>query len=305
MTWDAIEHGVGKALKMNSWPPPFNFMKNHRVLLCSEDYWIAEFEFAFDVVMDFFWSAFVPSPRELERKVLTGGYRCGFYLDIKVKSPIEILFGQGTSKMVGKIFSPFATGLFYWWAAQTAIDALSVFETILFRQLMCAPFTGDVLRQNDRGVIEAGGSYGVPALGTLYYNPRAICEEIGPICHYPPGYQHAYATFLFTAAGGGMTDIKTGWQKNGVVIEQQDHGGLAPFTQKGIIREIQFMDITNGELAPWCGATNGPGVVVSGVDMIVFVFDNEEFAPPNYPQNLIIGTEFPPRSDPKCATTEF
>jgi len=299
MVWETVSSNGKKAVALNSWPTPFNFLEDAKVLMCNQDYWLAEFRFAFDLLAYFFWTNLLPSPRELERKAFTGSYRCGFYLDVKVKSPIEIVFGQGTSRMVGQILSPFARGLFYWWAVNALFDAMGTIQTLMFPQLLCDPFIGDVLRQNDAHVVPPNYIDGVPGLGDELYDPHDYCAIFGPVVLLPPGAHRVYAAWLFNAGPTGMTDIQTGWQIDGVVQEVQGHGDAFPGQQIPVIRDFQNFSLTSTEYAPWFSAVGGPSIVGGAALVVRFIADVDETSDPiprmNWPYE---GDDRPP--DPRC-----
>lgn len=303
MVWDTISGYSSKAINFNHWPQPFNFLRNAKVLMCNQDYWLAEFEFAFDLLADFFWTNLVPSPREIERKVFTGGYRCGFYLDVGIKSPLEIVFGNGTSRMVGEIAAPFARGLFYWWAAETAIDAFALWQTVMFPQLLCDPFVGVVLRSNDRATIAPGHAEGSPGLGNLLYDPLGICGPSQPIVSFPPGTQTMYCAWLFTAGPTGLFNIQTGWDDGGNIIEVENHGSLLPGAQKAVIRQYSAFSPVDRTIGAWFAGDSGPSVAPSAVTAVRFIADWSPSPQPLHPENFELGNKFPP--NPKCAQSYF
>lgn len=304
MVWDSITSGVGKAAAFNHWPQPFNFLRRAEVLMCNDDYWLAEFEFAFDVFAHFFWTNLIPSPREIERKTLTGSYRCGFYSNVKVKSPIQIVFGNGTSRMIGEIAAPFARAFFYWWAAETAIEAFHAWQTILHRQLLCAPFIGDVLRANDRGIITGIPSVGIPALGDQLYDPQGFNEPGGPLIHAPPGGNHLWAAYLFNANPSGLAYTRTGWQRNGEIIELESHGSVAPSAQKAVIRHFYNLDPDFSELAPYVESETNGGVVPGAVILVRFGYDHVDDPPARWGLPLVTPYDWP-ENNPKCAQDVF
>jgi len=202
MVWETVSSQGSKILNYNHWPTPVNWVKNIRLLVCNQDTWMAEIELAFDLAMLFFWNNVIPSPREIERKAFTGGYRCGFYLDIPIKSPIEIIFGKGTARMIAEIAGPFATGLFYWWAMSATYEALSAFTTVLYPQLFCVDRLGDAARSNDRGALGSGEHSGVPGLGFRSFDYLNIMSLTDATCFFPAGYWRVYCAWLLPVGEG-------------------------------------------------------------------------------------------------------
>jgi len=304
MVWETIQAGAGKVAGFNRWPQPWNFLKNARLLMCNDQYWVMEFTFIFNLFAEFFWTNLLPSPRELERKTFTGGYRCGFYLAPGIKSPIEIIWGEGTARVVGQIAAPFVLPLFYWWAAQSAIDAFSIWETVLFPQLTCDVPTGDVLRNGDTAACPPGLTTGIPGLGDLKYDPFHICGPSQPVVLFPPGGQTTYAYWIFTAGPTGILNCKTGWQVEGVVTELQDHGAVAPLQQKLVVRSRSVATNHFSTVGSYFECTSGPSVIDSTASVAIFVADWEPEAPPDYNQNLVLPVDREP-PDPRCAQSFF
>lgn len=305
MVWDSITHGVEKAASFNHWPNPFNFLKNARVLMCNNDYWLAEFEFAFDLIANFFWTQVIPSPRELERKTFTGGYRCGFYLDVNIKSPLEIVFGQGTSRMVGEIAAPFAQGLFYFWALGAGIEAFAIWETVMFHQYLCDPFKGDVLRRDDIMPMPPGHTEGIPGLGTLSYDPLHICGPSQPFVLFPPGGWHVYAVWMFNAGPTGLTNIETGWWNGTEVVGRMSHGNAVPGQQVPVIREAQGWSAGGFDIGAWAAGDSGPSVAGSAALCIRFIADWEPLAQPFPDDYFYEPVADDPRRNPMCAQSFF
>lgn len=289
--WDTVSKTGKKIADYNHWPNVVNWVIDYKVLLCNQDNWIAQFTFAGAMFGEMFWTNFVPSPREIERKTVTGGYRCGFYAGIKFKSPIEIVFGKGTSTVVGEIASPFAKGLFYWWAQQVAYDAFKAWETLMFPQLICAPYVGDACIRNSRATAPPGTTSGVPGLGEVIYDPYGWLSPTQPSADLPPGRARAYTTWIANAGPTGISSFKTGFQVEGVVVEVEEHGGALPGEQIPVIREYQNTFESEQQIAAWYEITSGPSVVGSAVTNVFFIIDHLDspdadafpsLMPPNY-----------------------
>ncbi len=304
MVWETIQRDGKAVANFNHWPNPFNFVKRINVLVCNQDTWIAEVEHAAILGAYFFWTNVIPSPRELERKAFTGGYRCGFYLDIGIKSPIEILFGEGTGRMILEIAHPFATGLFYFWAAGAIMDAFAIWETVLFPQLVCEPPTGTAARKNDIASLTPGDNHGIPGLGEQVYNPLGLAEDNHPIMNFPPGGQSCFCAWLFNAGASGLTNIQTGWQVNGVVVGLSDHGNLPPFGQKQITRDYSEWSTDTNEVGAYFAATGGVAVVSGAAIAVVWVASWDPLATPDFanPYQPLDGDD---RQKPKCAQSVF
>lgn len=304
MVWETIKREGKSIANFNHWPSPFNFVKRINVLVCNQDTWIAEIELAFTMAAYFFWTNVVPSPRELERKSFTGGYRCGFYIDVGVKSPVEILFGEGTARMIAEIASPFAQGLFWFWAEGALLDVFAMWETLLYPQLVCDPPTGTAARKNDIAEIPPGHTTGVPGLGTEVYNHLHLAEDNHPIMNFPPGGQSCFCAWLFNAGPSGLTNVKTGWQVNGVVQDLVDHGNVIPGAQKQVTRDYSVFDTNTNEVAAYFEADGGVAVIGGAAIAVVWVATWDPLANPGF-TNPYQPLADDPRQNPRCSQSVF
>jgi len=256
--------------KWNHWPTPHNWITDIKVLVCNQDTFIAQFKLAFALAAEFFWSSFVPSPREVERKFFTGGYRCGFYLNVKIKSPIEILFGRGTNTVIGQIQSPFATGLFYFWVQQTALTALSSWSTLVFPQLYCEENVGDGVRRDDIGQLSQGFHEGVPGLGVLIYDKWNIMAPTAATVFFPPGYWSVYAAWIVQPSGSPITDLKLGLGLDGQAWMMDDMEDPTPgLPSTHITQESGFLP-GGGTVSAWIQGSKPPGAFPSAVVCTLF-----------------------------------
>lgn len=304
MVWDTISSGGKKVAAFNHWPNPFNYVTNAQVLMCNDQYWLAEFAFFGAQVVNMFWTDFVPSPREIERKAFTGAYRCGFFLDVGIKSPVEIVFGQGTSRMLAEIAEPFARGLFYMWMTQVGIDALAIWESVLFPQLACLPNIGDVLRQGDVGTITTGDNGGSIGLGTKLYDPHHYNDSTGPLMTCGPGSYSIYEAWLFDPGNEPITEIWTGWQLNGDVIDVQSHGGCAPEQQKLVIRQKSGFQHQTSTIQPYWRAISPPRIQPGIAGGVRFVGSYNPLAEVNDFHSMPPTIKLP-RPPAKCFSSDF
>lgn len=111
------------------WPTPYNFQAEIKILAC-QDGTLAEIKLYAVGFAWWFWSNIVPSPVELTRKLLLGGYKCGFYLPVKFKSPLTVIVGEDGVSLLAKWARPFTTALFWWWVIGSAFSALATWESI-------------------------------------------------------------------------------------------------------------------------------------------------------------------------------
>jgi len=111
------------------WPSPINFRYEIEELAC-QNTWQARIKLYGLTAAWWFWSNLVPSPVELTRKFLLGGYKCGFYLPIRFKSPLTIFVGDEGVEFFAEIARPVTTFFFYWWVASSLFSALDTWHTV-------------------------------------------------------------------------------------------------------------------------------------------------------------------------------
>jgi len=302
MVWETVSKGAGKAIKFQQWPNPINAIANISVLMCNRDYWIAEVEFIGLAVANFFWTNFVPSPRELERKTLLGSYKCGFYLNDGFRSPLESLWGRGVQKALVEIANPFVTALWYAWAASAAIDALAVWQTIMFPQAFCDPFRGNYLYTGAHAFASSGISDGSVGLGTLAYDPNHYGNAFVADMSVPPGVTTMNVYWSFDAAGPGFSEIRTGFLVGGTKFEVSSHGALLPGGTLQVSRTFTFDDPASGhDIAPYWYGDCPVGGGLNVVSAVRVIGQHDDIDPDN-PQPKVLpqpGT-YPPT--PRCAS---
>jgi len=301
VVWETVSGNVKNVAGWNRWPSPYNFIKNIRILVCNQDSWMAEIELAVTMAVYMFWNDFFPSPREVERKVFTGGYRCGFILDIPIKSPIEIIFGKGTARMVGEIAAPFAKALFYWWVAATAYESLSAFTSIIFPQLFCTDNLGDAERSNDRGALGSGEHSGVPGLGFLNYDYREIMSLTDATCFFPAGYWRVIAMWLLPVGEGPFDYLRVGIKAGDDTYDMTDvqHGPTNVLEQ--IMSESSGQSDQPITVSAWIEYKRPIGVLPVTVECVRYI---AYWSPTPWPPNtgkLQTGTQDDgPRLYPDC-----
>jgi len=201
--WNTVK-GEGKELSFWKWPNPFNAIKRIDVMACNPN-WLARVEFYTEVALEFFWTNFIPSPSEVLRNWFLGNYDCGKKAKTSLKNRLPKLPGRDPRVVFAEFARPALTGLFYWWAAQTSINALTTFTTILNAQANCEADNNNCIMRD--GYSSLGGpAVGTPVFATLTHDPNdwgqpLICA-VGP----PPGHRWGICnmTFVNTLAAGGI-----------------------------------------------------------------------------------------------------
>jgi len=302
MVWETVSRAGKKVAGFQQWPNPINGITNLNVLMCNRDYWLADVEFLGLSAAEFFWTNFVPSPRELERKSLLGSYKCGFFINDGFRSPLEKLWGASVQRALVEIVNPFVTALWYAWAASTVIDALAIWQTVMFPQAFCDPFVGNYMYKGAHAFASSGISDGSVGLGSLVYDPHHYGNDFVADMSVPPGITTMNVYWTFDAAGPGFNEIRTGFLVGGTKFEVSSHGPLLPGGALQVSRTFTFEDNASGhDIAPYwygdCPVGGGLNVVSA-----VRVIGQHDDVTPDRPQPKVLppyGT-YPPR--PHCAS---
>jgi len=259
--WRSVQSSQKSLLHFNHWPNPVSWIFNIDVLICNQDTWLALIELETALTLDWFWTNVVPSPRELERKALLGGYRCGFYIDVKVKSPAEVVFGKDSTLLIVEIAKPFVTGLFWLWAVAGTLEAITYTETLIYPFLFCVPEKGICLTANGTAPIGQGHITGTTAFPTIMYDPFGICSPLSNVFTHGIGDYDITFTWFIESGTVPLDNVKTGWTIDGfnqikTVVGHmdtgQEHAGVDRFT--GTFTQA-------GAFSPYFEADSGPRVI--------------------------------------------
>jgi len=118
------------------WPSPYNFQMHITQLAC-EPTWQAKVEMWSTAFGWWFWSNVVPSPVEISRKILLDSYKCGFYLPIKVKSPLNFIIGSRNTVFLAELARPLTKFAFFWWISSSIFAALDTYHTVQVLEEEC------------------------------------------------------------------------------------------------------------------------------------------------------------------------
>jgi len=210
--------GFAKSKKWTHWPNPFNVIRNVRVLACDNDMWVADIEFYAKFAGEFWWTNFVPSPVEVLRKSFLGNYKCGITKNIPGANLGEIMWGANTQRMIAGIFAPVLNTLFYWWATETAVSALSAWSTLLYEQARC--------ENQDMMAVMRGGHFfshlegpGSPAGSTVVKDPFGLCVPADCAISKPSGVTSVTCALTFLSTISEPV-IVTAWLEGVPYTEQ-------------------------------------------------------------------------------------
>jgi len=200
--------------KWSHWPSPYNFEGRIRVLAC-KDGWQAEVELYATAFAWWFYSNVVPSPVEITRKIMLGGYRCGFYTPIRIKSPLSFFIGDKGVKFLAERLRGPLTVLFWWWVASSLFAALDTWHTVQLAKAECDEAAWECLLGNGWQTINIPGFY----MGGEW---EVLSDTEG---HHLGGSN--VAVFAGTATASGWVSVEPrGMNITSVVIEIRTPGGV-------------------------------------------------------------------------------
>jgi len=162
-----------KAALFNHWPNPVKaLVKKFEITACEDtlqfriEYWAAgAFVWLFD--------NFFPGPREIERKFLTGSYKCGFYFFGKRGSVLNLVFeDKSIGVVVGEILGPVAQALWYVWAFETAFSALSTYSSMHYAIEKCGADRYECLMRDADAPLPPGIHTGGPVFSQIIWDPN-------------------------------------------------------------------------------------------------------------------------------------
>jgi len=250
--WNTVQ-GSTNPLGFKNWPNPINYITEINVLQCQNG-WMAEIVFAAAAFANFFWTSFVPSPSEIFRKTFFGGYRCGFYNKAVRWAPMDIVWGQGTTRMLASIASPPVTAVFYWWVSETAASFLATWSSIIFREELCEENPYDAAAVHTNSGLMVNDIEGYLALGEIVYDRTGLMEPGGVRYEIPSDY-------YWTARAYGMLLAAPG--KSGTVR-------VAIRTSSGIEVSSTTLQLGNTDDVTWSlGASGQAGGGGDGVGVYV------------------------------------
>jgi len=278
MVWDAMQVGLEKYSKFPKWPKPFGQVQSIDEIICNDDMWLAEIVTIGESAMEWFWSNLIPQPTEIIRKVFTGSYKCGFYLNIKVKSPVEILWGKGSNRFIAMIIRPFATAAFALWATNIALDALHAWSTMMSIFGRCEETKGSFLVENKSAPLGSGNPAGAIPGGTVRYDKYGQVVPGITAISYGPGLVSLKSFFIVEAGSHTIEKVEIGHLVEGIPQGIVDLGGLGPGGR--VLGAASFDEVVSeaGAANSWIRLTNSSGPGLSDVLVTVFTGDVPELS---------------------------
>jgi len=196
--WNEVSKGPSKS--WTHWPNPFPFLRDLKVIACEETIQV-RLQFWGAVFGRWAFSTFVPSPVELTRKTIAGGYKCGFYFGQKFGSPLDFIWtDKSVSKAVLEMSSPITTGLFYMWAFSAAWEGLSSAHHALLAIERCDLERNEVLLLDGDGDFLFSPQSGSPVGYNVIQDPHGWYSGSASV-FLPAGHNRIWAVGYVTSEG--------------------------------------------------------------------------------------------------------
>jgi len=229
--WDAVQYQQNQALgkifpkqlfPWKRWPGAPNYVLERDIWAC-ETGWYAYLKFSEYALLNFFWTSFIPSHVEIERKVLLGSYKCGFYFLPKFKSPLSLIIGEDGVSVIAKFARPLTTVLFWWWAAETAWSALDTAQTILYKEQFCDDLATGFLAIDAEHIFSVDTTDGQVTGWNEEHDPDNRLSPGPGVALLPPGhYRINFSAHFVHTAGTSVSNCAIWLNVNGEVIQLQE-----------------------------------------------------------------------------------
>lgn len=201
--WDN-ENGRKPKKNYMSWPKPFNAVERITVLNCHE-VMLLHVKFVAEIIGEFSFDAFVPSPFELFRNWVFGQLRCGSKMGVKtnIPGPGNLILNKQGKLMLAQIGGMIGVPLLYWSMAQTLFTAMNTWSTIRNTQAMCENPEAHAIMANGVAYIKHVGFGDIP-LWDAIYDPRSLCDPTPGDIRTDTGKMGAWGSFAL-ANNNGIT----------------------------------------------------------------------------------------------------
>lgn len=235
MTWDTDPEKPPYEKKKGyfpRWPDPFaNQVQNIEVLAC-EGEWLAAITMANDGFGAWAFSNLLPQPSEITRKWILGGYRCGFFLTGRRKSPLDVVWraqgkkgviamsAKGARKFLARLaFGPLSS-TFFFWGAQTYWEALATWHTLTYAADKCDKDGNEAIATSAITPLAFEEGSGQVGIHDIIYDPHGLFNALSGSITVPPGQTWTYASYgEFLNLNGKLRDVEV-WVNDSVSGQQ-------------------------------------------------------------------------------------
>jgi len=262
------------------WPNPFGGAVAAVNEMACEHTWQATVAFIGVNAANFFYSNFIPSPVEITRKAVFGQYKCGtYFVPHKQKGLMSLLWADPRAGRVAiEIAGPLTKGLFYWWAAETAIGALQLWSSMIYQSEVCDPTGRECLLANGQAAWGGGTSHieGGPVLYSVLYDPQNRYPFGGAAIDIP-------GNFHVTAQSFGYIQMAASTLHNATVamrVDGVDYGSYG------------LGDLAPASITPWSASFSGNASFTTISPVLIGENEGATISP-----NVMTGTRFTVKMD--------
>jgi len=196
-------------------------VKNVSVLACS-DKMLIKVEMWTMVLGRWWFSNFIPSPVEITRKLVSGGYKCGFFLPIKVRSPLDIIWSDGAAaQAVLEMSRPVTTALFAMWATTTIFEGLDIAHTLFLAMQSCDDEANTAVMKEGAAYFPSNEQVGTAVFYTTTWDPNGLCDHNPGDIRYPIGNVQVGAIGFVTNTGSNIEELDISLDTNGVLYDHK------------------------------------------------------------------------------------
>lgn len=178
------------------------------------------------------FTTFFPSPTEIARKWILGGYACGFYLTGKQKSPLDIIWRNGElTKFLAKLAIGPTSALFVMWGQDAIMSGLAQWQSMLYAADMCDADNNEMIAHDAQNTWPNGPFEGIVAIYVVTWNPKGYMADPSGVVTVPPGYSWTAQAFgQFRCFSGYLHDLEVGIRdaNTGIIHDHQYLGDLSP-----------------------------------------------------------------------------
>jgi len=234
------EQGQDAYRKYHHWPNPYKFfMQDMEILSCGPTFQ-AKVKYVGSEIFNFWFTNFVPSMVEIERRIVMGKYKCGFVLKARDKGRVGIIWKNPAIRTaVIEMSNPWLSGLFYMWAAQTAYDAITTWQSMVLKMSQCGADPHATMIRDGISLLGYGHNDGGAALGDTIQDPEGRASETITGVNCLGGEIWTGNAFGYYLGNNCSSDnVEVFWRYNG---EEHSHqfighvpiGGVIPFSLGG------------------------------------------------------------------------
>lgn len=186
-------------------PNPFPYIKNWRVISCGPNVTvIVQMWGAF--LGSFIWSEFLPTPKQLLKKGLSGDYACGIAMETEDAEPVLVTW-QSTDFITTafEIAGPLQEAVIAAWAVSALFEGLDLAHSLYMAIQTCAGDPNECKLGDGSSFFPSAEETGDANLYTSLWDPQHAGDPTPGDIRYPTGHIVLEAFGYLTNAGANIT----------------------------------------------------------------------------------------------------